>query len=89
MGLIQSKIHYSLKPDIDGMDEAILGIEGLLDGGEEVSAKDGCTGSWNLMAGVQEKGKGIGGGGGERKGKDRWWHTERGRWREVPLGMLF
>jgi hypothetical protein len=83
MGQIQSKIHYSLKPDIDGMDEAIVGLEGLLDGGEEVSTKDGCTGSWNLMAGMQGKG------GSEKKGKDRWWHTERGRWKEVPLGKLF
>ncbi len=84
IGLIQSKIHYSLKPDIDGMDEAIVGIDGvggLLDGGEETSPKDGCTGSWNLMAGMQGKGGG--------KGKDRWWHTERGRWREVPLEKLF
>jgi hypothetical protein len=87
IGQIQSKIHYSLKPDVDGMDEAIFGIEGLLDGGEEVNGKDGCTGSWNLMAGVQEKGKG--GGKDEKKGKDRWWHTERGRWREVPLEKLF
>jgi hypothetical protein len=84
MGLIQSKINYSLKPDIDGMDEAIVGIDGeggLLDGSEETCPKDGCTGSWNLMAGMQGKGGG--------KGKDRWWHTERGRWREVPLQKLF
>jgi hypothetical protein len=87
IGQIQSKINYSLKPDVDGMDEAIFGIEGLLGGGEEVNGKDGCTGSWNLMAGVQEKGKG--GGKDEKKGKDRWWHTERGRWREVPLEKLF
>ena len=81
MGLIQSKIHYSLKPDIDGMDESIMGIESLLDGCEETSPKDGCTGSWNLMAGMQGKGG--------NKGKDRWWHTERVRWKEVPLEKLF
>jgi hypothetical protein len=85
MGQIQSQIHYSLKPDVDGMDEAILGIDGLLDGGEEVNSKDGCTGSWNLMAGLS----GLGGKGAEKKGKDRWWHSERGRWREIPLGKLF
>jgi hypothetical protein len=85
MGQIQSKIHYSLKPDVDGMDEAIFGIDGLLDGGEEANPKDGCTGSWNLMAGLS----GLGGRGGEKKGKDRWWHSERGRWREIPLGKLF
>jgi hypothetical protein len=81
MGLIQSKINYSLKPDIDGMDESIVGIDGLLDGSEETAPKDGCTGSWNLMAGMQGKGG--------SKGKDRWWHTERGRWREMPLEKLF
>ena len=74
-----------MKPDVDGSDEAIFGMEGLLDGGEEVTPKDGCTGSWNLLAGVYEKGKSSS----EKKGKDRWWHTERGRWRELPLEKLF
>ncbi|PMD48854.1 hypothetical protein L207DRAFT_575503 [Hyaloscypha variabilis F] len=85
IGTIQSKISYTLKPDVDGSDEAIFGVEGLLDGGDEVTPKDGCTGNWNLMAGVYEKGKT----GGEKKGKDKWWHTERGRWREIPLEKLF
>ncbi|TVY91362.1 hypothetical protein LAWI1_G006367 [Lachnellula willkommii] len=82
IGDLGSKINYSLRPDVDGMDEAVCGIEGaggLLDGGEETNVRDGCTGSWNLEAGVRSKGK----------GKDRWWHTERGRWREMPLEKLF
>lgn len=82
IGDVGSKIRYSLRPDVDGMDEAVCGIEGaggLLDGGEETNPRDGCTGSWNLDAGERSKGK----------GKDRWWHTERGRWREMPLEKLF
>jgi hypothetical protein len=86
IGSIQSKIFYSLKPDIDGMDEAVVtvdGVGGLLDGGEETSVRDGCTGSWNLNLAGQGKSGRAG------SGKERWWHTERGRWREVPLGKFF
>jgi hypothetical protein len=86
IGDIRSKIFYSLKPDIDGMDEAVVmvdGVGGLLDGGEETNLRDGCTGSWNLSSAEQGK-KGRDG-----SGKQRWWHTERGRWREVPLGKFF
>lgn len=82
IGDLGSKINYSLRPDVDGMDEAVCGIEGaggLLDGGEETNVRDGCTGSWNMEAGERSKGK----------RKDRWWHTERGRWREMPLEKLF
>lgn len=82
---MQSKVFYTLKPDVEGMDEAIVGVEGmggLLDGGEEVGVRDGCTGSWNLDGGVAVNGRGG-------KKKDAWWHTERGRWREVQLERYF
>lgn len=83
LGQVESNIFYSLKPDIDGMDEAVVGVEGpggLLDLGEEVSVRDGCTGSWNLdVSGAKKKGK----------DRERWWHTERGRWRDVPLEKFF
>jgi len=84
IGSIQSQISYSLKPDIDGMDVSIVSIEGtggLLDGGEEAVNRDGCTGSWNLDAGTRAKGA--------TKGKERWWHTERGRWQDIPLQKYF
>ncbi|KAE8445803.1 hypothetical protein EG329_012861 [Mollisiaceae sp. DMI_Dod_QoI] len=84
IGSIQSQITYSLKPDIDGLDECIVNIEGtggLLDGGDEVINRDGCTGSWNLDAGTRAKGA--------VKGKERWWHTERGRWQDIPLQKYF
>ena len=86
IGDIQSKIFYSLKPDVDGADEALVtvdGIGGLLDGGDEPNVRDGCMGSWNLsLVGQGKNGR-------ARKGKEEWWHTERGRWREVPLGKFF
>ena len=87
LGLIQSKILYTLRPDIDGMDEAVVtvdGIGGLLDGGEETHVRDGCTGSWNLNMAVQVKS-----GKQQSAGKEKWWHTERGRWKEVPLEKFF
>jgi hypothetical protein len=83
MGMIESKVYYSLKPDVDWMDDSIVHVEGtggLLDPGEEMNPKDGCTGSWNLEAGVAK---------GKKQGKDRWWHSERGRWRELPLEKFF
>lgn len=86
MGLIQSKIFYSLKPDIDGTDEAVVtvdGIGGLLDGGEETNVRDGCTGSWNLHIATQGKTGKSG------SGKEKWWHTERGRWKDLPLEKFF
>lgn len=84
IGSIQSRINYTLKPDVEGMDESIIGIEGpggLLDAGDEVSPRDGCTGSWNLESGSRVKSA--------SKGKERWWHTERGRWKDIPLQTFF
>ena len=81
MGQVQSQIYYTLKPDIDESDEAVVGVHDLLDGGEETNPRDGCTGSWNLE--TKEKGRNG------SKGKDRWWHTERGRWKDVPLKLFF
>ncbi|KAL3427849.1 hypothetical protein PVAG01_01358 [Phlyctema vagabunda] len=86
IGNAASKISYSLEPDVAGMDESIAGIDDLLDGGDEVNMRDGCTGSWNLEvanAGSPGKGKSPG------KDRDRWWHTERGRWREIGLEKFF
>jgi hypothetical protein len=84
MGDMNSKIYYSLAPDVAGMDEAVVSIDGpggLLDPGEEKRFRDGCTGSWNLET-AHSGGRG-------KAGKERWWHTERGRWRGVELGRFF
>ncbi|KAH7308272.1 hypothetical protein BKA65DRAFT_520111 [Rhexocercosporidium sp. MPI-PUGE-AT-0058] len=89
LGRIQSKIFYTLKPDVEGSDEAIVNIEGpggLLDMSEEAAVRDGCTGSWNLDTSNGSVGVN---GRKSKKDRERWWHTERGRWREVPLMKFF
>ena len=42
--------------------------------GEDLAGKEGCTGKWNMAKGPAD-----------RKDRERWWHTERPRWREVQL----
>lgn len=77
-GNIQSKVSYSLKPDMEGSDEALVRIPALLDHArDETAFRDVCTGNWNFD--VCDKGK----------MKDKWWHTERGRWKDVPLEKFF
>ncbi|KAH6678233.1 hypothetical protein B0J14DRAFT_317666 [Halenospora varia] len=86
LGQIQSKISYVLKPDLEGLDESLMGVEALLDNSEERNVRDGCTGTWNLdLSGPAKTGLGNAG----KKGKERWWHSERGRWRNVQVGGLF
>lgn len=93
IGKVGSKINYSLRPDVEGQDHAVIKIENLLDGGEETGMRDGCTGSWTLdNGGGMSDGKRKNGNGGGRhpgKGKEGWWHVERGRWREVGLERFF
>ncbi|EKD13182.1 hypothetical protein MBM_08625 [Drepanopeziza brunnea f. sp. 'multigermtubi' MB_m1] len=85
--VVESKVFYSLRRDVEGSDEAVLGVDrgvgGLLDRGEDgiETGREGCTGSWNLdgsVVPVVPSGK-LG------RQRDVWWHTERARWREVPL----
>jgi hypothetical protein len=83
IGTVGSTINYTLKPDVEGSDEAVVGIEGkfgLLDAREDI-AQDGCTGRWNENAGRQAKGG--------ASGRERWSHTERARWRELDLDIFF
>lgn len=86
IGKVDSKIFYSLKPDVAGMDEGVVQFEGnggLLDVGEETSTKEGCTGSWWLDAEARKSDKNA------HKKRDVWWHTDRGRWKELPLEKFF
>jgi hypothetical protein len=90
IGDLQSKISYSLKPDIYGMDEAVASINrhgGLLDGSKERNVRDGCTGSWNRSS--EELGKSRSKVCRKDSEKDRWWHTERARWTGVDLARYF
>jgi len=86
VGTVLSTISYSLKPDVDGADEAVVSVEGpcgLLDDSEETNVRDGCTGTWNMQdASYGKSGK-------NSAAKDRWWHTERGRRKEIDLAKFF
>lgn len=85
IGKVHSKVFYSVKPDVDGMDEAVVqfeGVGGLLDTSDETGTKEKCTGAWFLDFDPKKHGK-------PTKKKDVWWHTERGRWRDLPLETFF
>lgn len=43
--------------------------------GEEAKTREGCQGRWNTFSGAVI----------DKKDKERWFHTERGRWRGVTL----
>ncbi|KAI9778906.1 MAG: hypothetical protein M1835_004818 [Candelina submexicana] len=74
LGMIGSRIVYSLVPDLPGSDNAVIDVLDLLDSGKEAHVKDGCTGMWNNHHPV---------------GK-RWWsHTERYRYRPMDLQKFF
>ncbi|KAM3514173.1 hypothetical protein MY11210_002164 [Beauveria gryllotalpidicola] len=90
VGTVGSPIHYSLRPD-RGSSDARGGLVdvsdlagpgggggggGLADDDEDESrgygsgGVTGCTGSWNWREGVVA----------DKREKETWWHTERGRW---------
>ncbi|KAI0432638.1 hypothetical protein F5Y09DRAFT_301468 [Xylaria sp. FL1042] len=80
IGEISSPINYYLMPDPGAMDEngGIVEISDFLgDGGENLKDgnREGCTGRWNTYSGAVI----------DKKDRERWWHTERGRWRAVEL----
>lgn len=74
VGTVGSPIDYCLRPDAGSSDE----LGGLVDvpdiaapGGEALQdGVSGCTGSWNWREGVVA----------DKREKEKWWHTERGRW---------
>ncbi|KAI1202363.1 hypothetical protein F5X97DRAFT_287471 [Nemania serpens] len=80
MGEVGSPIRYCLEPDADALDESggLVEISDVLgDGGENLKDgnREGCSGRWNTYSGVVV----------DKKDRERWWHTERGRWRAVKL----
>lgn len=79
IGTPGSKISYHLLPDAGSRDKTggLLDVRDLGgDGGESLSGgKEGCTGRWNLDAEAMA----------DRKERERWWHTERGRWSKLEL----
>ncbi|KAK8097699.1 uncharacterized protein PG998_013185 [Apiospora kogelbergensis] len=70
MGQVESKIRYHLLPDAGAADE-----NGGSDGGETLGDREGCSGRWNANETSAA----------DKRDRERWWHTERGRWRSVGL----
>ncbi|KAI1328317.1 hypothetical protein F5Y16DRAFT_158821 [Xylariaceae sp. FL0255] len=80
MGETSSRINYCLTPDAGARDESggLVEIGDFLgDCGENVNSagRDGCTGRWNTYSGNVV----------DKKDRERWFHTERGRWAAVEL----
>ncbi|OTA57664.1 hypothetical protein K449DRAFT_335190 [Hypoxylon sp. EC38] len=80
IGQVESKIKYCVTPDEGATDEngGLVDISDVLgDGGEnlKVEGREGCTGRWNTYSGNVV----------DKKDRERWFHTERGRWRHVAL----
>ncbi|KAL6873120.1 hypothetical protein J3F83DRAFT_732119 [Trichoderma novae-zelandiae] len=77
LGTLGSKIAYHLLPDDGATDEqgGLVDVVDLVgDGGEALTGgREGCTGRWNQKEGEVA----------DKKEKEKWWHTERGRWRRI------
>ncbi|OAA73842.1 hypothetical protein ISF_00743 [Cordyceps fumosorosea ARSEF 2679] len=85
VGTVGSPIRYCLSPDPGATDArgGLVDVSHLTSPGGELPSCDGddeagggvaaagCTGSWNWREGVVVA---------DRKEKETWWHTERGRW---------
>ncbi|KAK6227210.1 hypothetical protein QIS74_00765 [Colletotrichum tabaci] len=79
IGTAESRITYNLWPDAGARDErgGLVEMADLMaSNGEDVAAsgREGCQGRWNASPTLPDK-----------KDKERWWHTERGRWYQPEL----
>ncbi|KHN99924.1 uncharacterized protein MAM_01848 [Metarhizium album ARSEF 1941] len=79
IGTVGSQVHYDLLPDEGSSDDkgGLVDVPDLHDDPDDCLAmrRGGCTGSWNWREGVVA----------DKREKERWWHTERARWRQVEL----
>ncbi|CZS76294.1 unnamed protein product [Fusarium graminearum] len=79
IGTAGSPIKYHLHPDRGTTDDkgGLIDIRDLeSDAGENLAGgKAGCNGRWNSREGIIA----------DKKEKEWWWHTERGRWTKVTL----
>ncbi|KAF7546631.1 hypothetical protein G7Z17_g8295 [Cylindrodendrum hubeiense] len=79
IGTAGSLIKYHLLSDVGSTDEkgGLVDVRDLQgDGGESLAGgREGCLGRWNTRDGFMA----------DRKEKERWWHTERGRWTKPTL----
>lgn len=73
MGTTGSLIRYDLGADLGARDEkgGLVDVEDMMAHcGEDINEREGCTGRWNMSTN----------GNLDRKEKEKWWHSERGRW---------
>ncbi|KAL2757512.1 hypothetical protein ACRALDRAFT_2118350 [Sodiomyces alcalophilus JCM 7366] len=78
LGTVDSPIRYMLLPDTGARDDkgGLVDVGDVMgDCGEDLSNRDGCCGRWNMTTSGYV----------DRIEKEKWWHTERGRWRGVEL----
>lgn len=82
IGTVGSPIQYYLLPDEGSCDEKGGSVDPRDlsgDAGENLPSaggnQEGCTGLWNRLGCAVA----------DRKEKERWWHTERGRWSRIEL----
>lgn len=79
IGTVGSPIRYHLLPDAGSTDQkgGIVDVRDLTgDFGESLAGgREGCTGAWNWREGVVA----------DKREREMWWHTERGRWTGVGL----
>ncbi|KAM0341324.1 hypothetical protein ACHAPU_010067 [Fusarium lateritium] len=79
IGTAGSPIKYHLLPDRGTTDEkgGLIDVRDLDgDAGESLTGgREGCTGRWNQREGTVA----------DKKEKEKWWHTERGRWTKMTL----
>ncbi|KAJ4271989.1 hypothetical protein NW762_000699 [Fusarium torreyae] len=79
IGTAGSPIKYYLLPDRNTTDDkgGLVDVRDLDDdAGEKLTGgREGCTGRWNMRDGEVA----------DKKEKEKWWHTERGRWTKVTL----
>lgn len=77
IGTLGSKISYHLLPDEGATDDqgGLVDVADMVgDGGEALTgSREGCVGRWNQKEGEVA----------DKKEKEKWWHTERGRWQRI------
>lgn len=79
IGQVESKIQYLVRPDHGATDEnggLVVVTDLLKDSGEELKDREGCTGRWLSWTDGMTA---------DKKERERWWHTERGRWQELRM----
>lgn len=80
MGRTESNIWYCVQPDAGASDEnggLVQLSDTFRDGGEDLKDREGCSGRWNAYSGNTQ----------DKRDRDRWWHSERGRWKGVSVSQ--